>query len=140
MIVVDTGNNVRSPNWQAAVNSADLVVVVSTYQRDVGYSGSWVLDHLAQTGRDDLAQSAVTILTAADPSTDKVVRNQLIEHFNARTRAVCEIPYDQELAHGGPIRWSYLTPASRNAWIQAGATVANALAEQDQRTRKARRG
>ena len=140
MIVVDTGNNVRSPNWQAAVNAADLVVVVSTYQRDVGYSGSWVLDHLSQTGRDDLAHNAVTILTAADPSTDKVVRNQLIEHFSARTRAVCEIPYDQELAHGGPIRWSQLSVASRNAWIEAGATVVNALAEQDQRTRDARRG
>ena len=81
MIVVDTGNNVRSPNWQAAVNSADLVVVVSTYQRDAGYSGSWVLDHLAQTGREELARNAVTVLTAADPTTDKTVRGQLIEHF-----------------------------------------------------------
>jgi MinD-like ATPase involved in chromosome partitioning or flagellar assembly len=139
MIVVDTGNNVRSPNWQAAVNAADLVVVVSTYQRDVGYSGSWVLDHLAQTGRDDLAHNAVTVLTAADPSTDKVVRNQLLEHFSARTRSVCEIPYDPELAHGGPIRWTQLAPATRNAWILAGATVVNALAEQDQRAHEARR-
>jgi MinD-like ATPase involved in chromosome partitioning or flagellar assembly len=139
MIVIDTGNNVRSPNWQAAVNAADLVVVVSTYQRDVGYSGSWVLDHLAQTGRDDLAHNAVTILTAADPSTDKTVRGQLLEHFTARTRAVCEIPYDVELAHGGPIRWTALAPETRNAWILAGATVVNCLAEQDQRTHAARR-
>lgn len=36
VIVVDTGNNVRSPNWQAAVNAADQIVAVSTYQRDVG--------------------------------------------------------------------------------------------------------
>ncbi|HEY8300618.1 MAG TPA: hypothetical protein VIG48_01840 [Jatrophihabitans sp.] len=139
MIVIDTGNNVRSPNWQAAVNAADLVVVVSTYQRDVGYSGSWVLDHLAQTGRDDLAHNAVTVLTAADPSTDRSVRGQLTEHFGARTRAVCEIPYDPELAHGGPIRWTQLAPETRNAWIRAGATVANCLAEHDQRTREAHR-
>jgi MinD-like ATPase involved in chromosome partitioning or flagellar assembly len=139
MIVVDTGNNVRSPNWQAAVNAADLVVVVSTYQRDVGYSGSWVLDHLAQTGREDLARNAVTVLTAADPSTDKTVRNQLVEHFRARTQAVAEIPYDRELAHGGPIRWTALAPATRNAWILAGATIANALADYDQRALAARR-
>ena len=94
LIVVDTGNNVRSPNWQAAVNAADLVVVVSTYQRDVGYSGSWVLDHLAQTGREELARNAITVLSAADPTTDKSVREQLIAHFSARTRAVAEIPYD----------------------------------------------
>ena len=140
MIVVDTGNNVRSPNWQAAVNSADLVVVVSSYQRDVGYSGSWVLDHLAQTGREELARNAVTVLTAADPTTDKVVRGQLIGHFTARTRAVIEIPYDPALAHGGPIRWNELATPTRNAWIQAGATIANCLAEKDQRAMAERRG
>lgn len=139
LMVVDTGNNVRSPNWQAAVNAADLVVVVSTYQRDVGYSGSWVLDHLAQTGREELARNAVTVLTAADPTTDKTVRGQLITHFRARTRSVVEIPYDQEIAHGGPIRWTRLAPATRNAWIFAGATIVNALAEHDQRALAARR-
>jgi MinD-like ATPase involved in chromosome partitioning or flagellar assembly len=139
MIVVDTGNNVRSPNWQAAVNAADLIVVVSTYQRDVGYSGSWVLDHLAQTGREDLARNAVTVLSAADPTTDKTVRDQLLSHFAARTRAVVEIPYDPQLAHGGPIRWSDLAPATRNAWVAAGATVVDALAEHDMRAMAARR-
>ncbi|MGI8679235.1 MAG: hypothetical protein ACR2LX_11210 [Jatrophihabitans sp.] len=139
MIVVDTGNNVRSANWQAAVNSADLVVVVSTYQRDVGFSGSWVLDHLAQTGREDLARNAVSILTAAEPVADKAVRDQLMSHFSARTRAVVQIPYDKELAHGGPITWTSLTPQTRNAWVRAGATIADALAEQDERTLAERR-
>ncbi|MBE7186725.1 hypothetical protein [Jatrophihabitans endophyticus] len=139
MIVVDTGNNVRSPNWQAAVNSADQIVVVSTYQRDVGYSASWVLDHLAQTDRADLARNAVTILSAADPTTDTAVRDQLVPHFQARTRAVCEVPYDTELAHGGPIRWAHLAPATRNAWIHAGATIVNCLADDDRRALAERR-
>jgi MinD-like ATPase involved in chromosome partitioning or flagellar assembly len=139
MIVVDTGNNVRSPNWQAAVNTADLVVVVSTYQRDVGFSASWVLDHLAQTGREELARNAVTVLTAADPTSDKQVAAELREHFSRRTRAVVEIPYDPELAHGGPINWTNLAFATRNAWVEAGATVADALAEQEQRVLQARR-
>ncbi len=136
MIVVDTGNNVRSPNWQAAVNAADLVVVVSSYQRDVGYSGSWVLDHLAQTGREELARNAVTVLSAADPTPDKAVRAQLLEHFHTRTRAVVEIPYDAALAHGGPIRWAELGQPTRNAWTLAAATVVDALAEQDRARRR----
>ncbi|WP_375474512.1 cobalamin biosynthesis protein CobQ [uncultured Jatrophihabitans sp.] len=139
MIVVDTGNNVRSPNWQAAVNSADAVVVVSSYQRDVGYSGSWVLDHLAQTGREQLAANAVTVLTAADPTTDRAVREQLLAHFAARTRAVCEVPYDPQLAHGGPIRWHDLSSASRTAWTLAGATVVDVLVERDEQAIAARR-
>ena len=140
LIVVDTGNNVRSPNWQAAVNAADVVVIVTTYQRDAGYSGSWVLDHLAQTGREELARNAVTVLTAADPTTDKSVRQQLIAHFAARTRAVAEIPYDQQLAHGGPIRWSELASRTRTAWTLAGATIIEALVEHDHKALAARRG
>ena len=107
-IVIDTGNNVRSPNWQAAVNAADQIVVVSTYQRDVGYSGSWVLDHLIETGRAELASSAITVLTAADPRQDPAVRSELISHFRQRTRAVVEIPYDPLVALGGPIEWNRL--------------------------------
>lgn len=131
LIVIDTGNNVRSPNWQAAVNTADVVVVVSTYQRDVGYSGSWVLDHLARTGREELARNAVTVLTAAEPVIDATVREQLVSHFGARTRAVLEIPYDRQLAHGGPIRWNELAPQTRHAWTRAGATIAELLAERE---------
>lgn len=128
LIVIDTGNNVRSPNWQAAVNAADIVVVVSTYQRDVGYSGSWVLDHLTQTGRDDLARRAVTVLTSADPQIDGSVRGELLQHFGARTQAVVEIPYDPAIAVGGPIRWNELADATRSAWVRAGAVVVSALA------------
>lgn len=131
VIVIDTGNNVRSPNWQAAVNAADVVVVVSTYQRDVGYSGSWVLDHLMQTGREALARHAVTVLSAADPTTDKKVRDELLRHFGARTRAVVEIPYDPHIALGGPIHWQQLGEETRRAWTRACAAVVHALTERD---------
>ncbi len=138
-IVIDTGNNVRSPNWQAAVNAADLVVVVSTYQRDVGYSGSWVLDHLTETGREPLARGAVTVLTAADPTPDARVRSELLEHFTARTAAVVEIPHDPLIAVGGPMDWSKLQPQTRRAWTSAGAAVVSALAAKDERDRMAHR-
>jgi MinD-like ATPase involved in chromosome partitioning or flagellar assembly len=128
IMVIDTGNNVRSPNWQSAVNSADLVVVVSTYQRDVGYSGSWVLDHLGQTGRAALASGAVTVLTAADPKPDPTVRRELMSHFGTRTRAVVEIPYDPHIAVGGPMEWAKMREPTRRAWTLTGAAVIDALA------------
>ena len=128
IIVIDTGNNVRSPNWQSAVNAADLVIVVSTYQRDVGYSGSWVLDHLGQTGRGALASGAVTVLTAADPKPDPTVRRELMSHFGARTRSVVEIPYDLHIAVGGPMEWAKMREPTRRAWTLTGAVVINALA------------
>ena len=132
LIVIDTGNNVRSPNWQAAVNAADVVVIPSTYQRDVGYSGSWVLDHLIQTGREELAQHSVTVLTAADPDPDRKVRKELLHHFGARTQNVVEIPHDPHIATGGPMHWNRLNVETRRAWVQLGAVVVQALAQRDQ--------
>jgi len=131
IIVIDTGNNVRSPNWQAAINAADAVVIPSTYQRDVGYSGSWVLDHLLQTGREELAKHAVTVLTAADPTTDAKVRHELLRHFNARTEDVIEIPFDEHIAVGGPIHWANLAEETRRAYTQLGAVVVSALVQRD---------
>ena len=136
LIVIDTGNNVRSPNWQAAVNAADVVVIPSTYQRDVGYSGSWVLDHLIQTGREELAEHAVTVLTAADPDPDRKVRKELLHHFGARTQNVVEIPHDTHIATGGPMHWNRLNAETRRAWIQLGAVVVHALAQRDQPKRQ----
>jgi MinD-like ATPase involved in chromosome partitioning or flagellar assembly len=132
LIVIDTGNNVRSPNWQAAVNAADVVVIPSTYQRDVGYSGSWVLDHLIQTGREELAGHAVTVLTAADPEPDRRVRKELLHHFGARTQEVVEIPHDPHIATGGPMHWNRLNVETRRACVQLGAVVVHALAQRDQ--------
>ncbi len=131
LIVIDTGNNALAPSWQAAVNAADLLVVVSSYQRDVGYSGSWVLDHLAATGREDLARTAVTVLTAAAKHTDQTVRGELLAHFAARTQAVVEIPYDPAIAAGGPIRWTELRERTRRSWIRAAAAVSQSLAATD---------
>ncbi|HZC52590.1 MAG TPA: hypothetical protein VE441_08845, partial [Mycobacterium sp.] len=138
VVVIDTGNNVRSPNWQAAVNAADVVVIPSTYQRDVGFSASWVLDHLIQTGREELAEHAVTVLTAADPSTDQSVRKELLSHFRSRTQNVVEIPYDPHIATGGPIHWSHLDEATRRAWVESAAVVVNALILRDEAQRERR--
>ena len=138
VVVIDTGNNVRSPNWQAAVNAADVVVIPSTYQRDVGFSASWVLDHLIQTGREELAEHAVTVLTAADPSTDPKVREELLHHFSARTEQVVEIPYDPHIATGGPIHWDRLNDVTRRAWVQAAAVVVMSLIQRDEAQRQLR--
>ena len=139
LIVVDTGNNVRSPNWQAAVNAADLVVVVSSYQRDVGYSGSWVLDHLAQTGREELARNAITVLTAADPTVDRSVREQLLDALPQPHPCRGRDPLRPRARARRPDPVDELAPATRTAWTLAGATVANALAEHDEKTMASRR-
>lgn len=127
VLVIDTGNNMRASNWQAAVDAADQVVVVSTIREDTAQSAAWALDALRASGREDVVRSAVTILSAPDRKIDKDLRKRLRAHFGALTRAVVEVPYDPSLVPGGPIDYEVLRPATRDAWLRATAIVADGL-------------
>ena len=127
VIVVDTGNNMRASNWQAAVSVADQLVIVSTVREDTAQSAAWAIDALRAAGYDDLLRSAVTVLSAPEPKVDKQLRKRLHEHFGALTRAVMDVPHDKRLIHGGPIEYSTLAPATRAAWLDVTATVADGL-------------
>jgi len=137
VIVIDTGNNVRASNWQAAVDAADALVVVSTYQADTAETAGWVLDHLRSTGRARLADQAVTVLTAARPAVDPAVRRELVTHYARTTRAVVEIPYDPVIAIGQELDLYALHRRTREAWLAATAAVADGLSTPPQGARDA---
>ena len=121
VLVVDTGNNVRARNWQAALDVADAVVVTTTHQTDTAISADWVLDHLRHTGRARLADTAVTVLSAATPHADRAQRDRLVQHFSARTRAVVQIPYGPAIATGERLDLTQLRTATQHAWLTAAA-------------------
>jgi MinD-like ATPase involved in chromosome partitioning or flagellar assembly len=127
VLVVDTGNNMRASNWQAAVAAADQLVIVSTVREDTAQSAAWAIDALRSAGHTDLVRSAVTVLSAPEPTVDRQLRARLHEHFGALTRAVRDVPHDKRLIPGGPIEYSALAPATRTAWLDVTATVADGL-------------
>jgi len=127
VLVIDTGNNMRASNWQAAVALADQIVVVSTIREDTAQSAAWALDSLRASGREEAVRKAVTVLSAPEPKVDKDLRGRLRSHFGALTRAVIEVPHDKSLVSGGPIDYDALHPRTRDAWLKATAVVADGL-------------
>ncbi|ROS25937.1 chromosome partitioning protein [Cellulomonas sp. PhB150] len=127
VLVVDTGNNMRASNWQAAVKAADQIVVVSTIREDTAQSAAWALDALRSTGHEDAVRRAVTVLSEPDRKVDKDLRRRLRSHFGALTRAIVEVPHDAALVAGGPIDFESLRPDTRDAWLRATAVVADGL-------------
>ena len=127
MIVVDTGNNMRASNWGAAVAAADQIVIVSTIREDTAQSAAWVADGLGEKGFRDKVANAVTILAAPSLRPDPDLTSRLKEHFGQLTRAVVQVPFDPALVSGGPIIVEALSAASREAWLEATAQVADGL-------------
>ncbi|MCL2455793.1 MAG: chromosome partitioning protein [Micrococcales bacterium] len=126
-IIVDTGNNIRSSNWRAAVEAADQLVIVTTIREDTAQAAAWAVDALRVAGLDDKVASAVTILSEPDRKVDKDLRARLREYFGTLTRTVVEVPFDPALVAGGPIEYADLAPDTREAWLQASAVVADEL-------------
>lgn len=126
IIVVDTGNNVRAPNWQAAVDATDQLVVTLSARNDSAETAARMLDHLEQTGRVRAVRQAVTVLSM--PQNQRELDVPGIErHFAARTRTVVRVPYERIIDSGEPIQYGRLSEATRAAWLRAAAAVSDGL-------------
>nr|WP_239143894.1 ParA family protein [Actinoplanes philippinensis] len=126
LIFVDTGNNVRAENWQAAMDATDQLVITMSARNDSAETAARALDHLEQSGRRRLVRQAVTIVTM--PPTRKDIDLQWIQqHFAARTRAVLVAPYERLIDSGEPIRYGELSANTKDAWLKIAAAVADGL-------------
>ncbi|WP_249714647.1 MinD/ParA family ATP-binding protein [Rhizomonospora bruguierae] len=126
LIFVDTGNNVRAQNWQAAIDATDQLVVTMSARNDSAETAARALDHLEQTGRQRLVRQAVSVVSM--PPTRKDIDLPAIErHFAARTRAVLLAPYEKLIDSGEPLRYGHLSGATKDAWLKIAAAVAEGL-------------
>ena len=127
IIMVDTGNNMRSSNWEAAVAAADELVIVSTLREDTVASAVWLVDGLRERGYQDKVRNAVTLLAAPSRHTDVQLHQRTRAHFESLTREVLDVPYDSSLVAGGPLSYQALQPETREAWLRASAAVMQGL-------------
>jgi MinD-like ATPase involved in chromosome partitioning or flagellar assembly len=126
LLLVDTGNNVRAENWQAAIDATDQLVITMSARNDSAETAARLLDHLDQTGRRELVRRAVTVVTM--PPHRKEVNPRPVErHFGARCRVVLRVPYDKHLDAGATMRYSAISSESRHAWLRVAAAVADGL-------------
>ncbi|QOC94662.1 MinD/ParA family ATP-binding protein [Micromonospora craniellae] len=126
LIFVDTGNNVRAQNWQAAMDATDQLVVTMSARNDSAETAARMLDHLEQSGRQRLVRQAVTVVSMP-PSRKEIDLPAIQEHFAARTRAVLLAPYERLIDTGEPLRYAQLSAATREAWLKIAASVAEGL-------------
>jgi MinD-like ATPase involved in chromosome partitioning or flagellar assembly len=126
LIFVDTGNNVRAENWQAAIDATDQLVVTMSARNDSAETAARMLDYLEQQGLHRLVRQAVTVVSMP-PSRRELDIPAIIQHFAARTRTVLLAPYERLIDSGEPMRYSALSGPTRMAWLKIAAAVAEGL-------------
>jgi hypothetical protein len=127
-IVMDSGNTERGANWQAMIGHTDQVVIPVKSVDDAAEGASRVLAalHAGDTHAQELARNAVVVVLCCEPGHQKTKAKELAKEFAPYVRAVVTIPYDAGLVEGR-VRFSAMSPATRRAWLRAGAAVREGL-------------
>jgi MinD-like ATPase involved in chromosome partitioning or flagellar assembly len=127
IILTDSGTGLLYSAMRGVLQLADQLIVVSTPSVDGGNSASTTLDWLIAQGYQDLVSRAITVISGVRPSSREFDLDQLINHFQARCRAVLTIPFDPHLGTGAEIELDQLRPATADAYLELAAYVAMAF-------------
>jgi MinD-like ATPase involved in chromosome partitioning or flagellar assembly len=130
LVLTDCGPGLLHSAMRAILPAADQLVVVAAPSLDGARSASLTLDWLGRHGYGQLASSSVVVINAVRER-GQVDVGKLQEHFARRSRAVVRIPYDRHLETGAEIVLDELAPATRRAYVNLAAAVADGFRAPD---------
>jgi MinD-like ATPase involved in chromosome partitioning or flagellar assembly len=125
IVLTDCGTGLMHSAMRGVLDIADSLVIVSSGSVDGARSASATLDWLDAHGYRDLVAKSVAVINSVRPKSGSVDLEKLANHFGARCRAVCQIPFDPHLEEGAEIELDRLLPATRLALLEMAATVAD---------------
>ncbi|MFC4853099.1 MinD/ParA family ATP-binding protein [Actinophytocola glycyrrhizae] len=125
IVLTDCGTGLMHSAMKGVLDIADALVVVSSGSVDGARSASATLDWLDVHGYRDLVSRSVAVINSVRPRAGSVDLDKLAQHFGARCRAVCRIPFDPHLEEGAEIELDRLGSDTRLALLELAATVAD---------------
>jgi MinD-like ATPase involved in chromosome partitioning or flagellar assembly len=110
---------------RGVLDTADALVLVSSPALDGAQAADSTLHWLEAQGYGHLMARTVVVISSARPGSSGINMGQLVAHFEHQVRAVTVIPYDPHLAEGSEVDLDRLSPATREAFVELAALVAD---------------
>jgi MinD-like ATPase involved in chromosome partitioning or flagellar assembly len=124
IVITDSGTGLVHSAMEGTLALADSLVIVGAPTVDGASRASKTLDWLIAHGHAAQAANCVVVLSCDRTSSD-IDTDRVRGHFEARCRAVVEVPHDPHLATGGRIELSRLKPATYDAFLALAALLAD---------------
>ena len=128
LVFFDSGNDESALRWLRMIDHTDQLVVATTALGESAESGALLLEALSE--RDEhsaaLARNAVVVVLQSERNSTLSDAKRVADGFTGLARMAVTIPFDRAL-HGGTLRYDAVRPATRAAWLRAGAAVADGL-------------
>ena len=125
IILTDCGTGIMHSAMNGVLQLANSLVLVSSPAIDGARSAAATLDWLQHHGYGHLVERTVVVISSARPGASTIDLDELSRHFLARCRAVQVVPFDEHLAEGAEIDLNLLRPATRRAFVELAAMVAD---------------
>jgi MinD-like ATPase involved in chromosome partitioning or flagellar assembly len=126
LVMTDCGAGVPTASLQSLLEVADQVVIVTAPMVDAGWSTGLLLDCLDDVGLGLLVANATVVVNHLQQRV-QVNEDEFDSYFASRCRAVVHLPWDQNLASGGSMQLDQLSVATRDAYRQLAASIADGL-------------
>lgn len=123
LMIVDSGNNCLAENFVAAAESADLLIIPTSLQRDGAQRALWTLRTLYESGYEELANNAIIVITEGSRLKESTQSVKEIRETFSRKLDVIDIPYDPHLDRGTVIDLELLNDKTRRAYENLAALV-----------------
>jgi MinD-like ATPase involved in chromosome partitioning or flagellar assembly len=124
VIITDSGTGLVHSAMEGTLALADSLVVVGAPTVDGASRASKTLDWLIAHGYATEVANAVVVLSC-DRMSKEVNTARVRDHFEARCRAVVEVPHDPHLATGGRIELARLRQDTHDAFLKLAALLAD---------------
>jgi len=129
LILTDCGTGLTHSAMRGVLATADSLVLVCSPALDGAQSADATLNWLEAQGFGHLVDRTVVVISVARPGASTVNVDQLVAHFGERVRVVHIIPFDMHLAEGSEVDLPRLAPATREAFVELAALVADDFPE-----------
>ncbi|HEX6920384.1 MAG TPA: MinD/ParA family protein [Actinomycetes bacterium] len=135
LVLVDTGTGILDDAIQGILKEADQLVLVMPPALDGARVAAATLDWLDAHGYDWLVRGSVAVINGVRGG-ELVELERVEEHFSDRCVATVRIPWDSTLEAGALTSLGELRPATRAAYLQLAALVADGFREPTERGRR----
>ena len=129
-VIIDTGNDDTSPNWQWVTENVHQVVIPMPYRRDAAAKVVQMLDGMHARDLSTLVSSAIVALAPA-PGAGDADREDIIEELRGQgVHRFMDMPYEAAFEGAGArIVYNRLPRATRVAYAELAAEIADSLAK-----------
>ncbi|MEU6593710.1 AAA family ATPase, partial [Streptomyces sp. NPDC046881] len=124
VILTDSGTGLLYSAMRGVLDLADQLIIISTPSVDGASSASTTLDWLSAHGYADLVSRSLTVISGVRETGKMIKVEDIVAHFETRTRGVVVVPFDEHLAAGAEVDLDMMRPKTREAYFNLAAMIA----------------